>query len=388
MTAPRGPSAEPTDDEGLPKLALALYASAVEGADMGRATAAAIQAMGGHSGLLQLLDVRVPGAPIAEVVAAHNHDPVIIADYASHWVHHDPWVPIGLAHLEDVVEVDRLLPFEAFRRTAFYNEIGARLDAAHCLLLPYDFGEGLVGGLGVQRSQRQGPFTASDLRRAAWLQPHLRRALAVRARLGAPGAPAATAPRAALASGPTAPGADAVVEALRQPSAMLDGSGRLVVANLPMRAMLARGDGITLDATGRILLADREADREFAAAVAACVAGPARSGADLAARRPSEAPPLLLSLTPLRGPGGLLQVTAPEPAGPLSPVADRYRRMFRLTKAEAALASLLASGMTPAEAATHRGVSLHTVRVQIRHMLEKTEATSLRALVALLSRSA
>jgi DNA-binding CsgD family transcriptional regulator len=395
-TGPRRNLAAP-DDESLQKLVLALYAAAVEGADMGGATAATIQAIGGHCGLLQLLDVKTPGLPQSEVVAVHNHDPVISSAYASHWVHHDPWVPIGLAHFEAVVEVDRLLPFDAFRRTPFYNEVGNRLDAAHCVLLPYDFGQNLVGGLGVQRSQRQGPFTDADLRRAAWLQPHLRRALAVRARLGAPGSlPLGSQrpgqnphpPRAALAGGPGAQGAEAVVEALRQPSATLDGSGRLVVANPPLRRLLARGDGIMLDASGRIVLADREADRDFAGAVTAGVAGPSRTGADLAARRPSGAPPLLLSLTPLRGPGALLQVTAPEPPASLPPIAQRYRRMFRLTEAEASVAVLLAAGLPPAEVAAKRGVSLHTVRFQIRSMVDKTGVASLRALVALLSRSA
>ena len=68
------------------------------------------------------------------------------------------------------------------------------------------------------------------------------------------------------------------------------------------------------------------------------------------------------------------------PAGP-----SLYRRAFGLTLAEARLADAIARGASPRSYADTAGLSIATIRTQIRALLAKTGAANLRALVVLLA---
>lgn len=76
----------------------------------------------------------------------------------------------------------------------------------------------------------------------------------------------------------------------------------------------------------------------------------------------------------------LIRAQVASPAGP-----GRYQRTFGLTPAEARLADALAHGASPQGYADTAGLSVTTVRTQIRALLAKTGATNLRALVVLLA---
>lgn len=76
----------------------------------------------------------------------------------------------------------------------------------------------------------------------------------------------------------------------------------------------------------------------------------------------------------------LIRAQVASPAGP-----GRYQRAFGLTPAEARLADALAHGAGPQDYADTVGLSIATVRTQIRALLAKTGAASLRALVVLLT---
>jgi DNA-binding CsgD family transcriptional regulator len=69
---------------------------------------------------------------------------------------------------------------------------------------------------------------------------------------------------------------------------------------------------------------------------------------------------------------------------PLPAVSD-LRGAFSLTGAEAAVTLALASGKTGAEVAAERGVSVTTVRSQVRTILEKAGAGSLRELTRMVA---
>ena len=61
--------------------------------------------------------------------------------------------------------------------------------------------------------------------------------------------------------------------------------------------------------------------------------------------------------------------------------------LYQLTPAESGVAALLAEGLSPAKIAERRTVSLDTVRNQIKALLQKTGATRLGGLIALLART-
>jgi DNA-binding CsgD family transcriptional regulator len=65
--------------------------------------------------------------------------------------------------------------------------------------------------------------------------------------------------------------------------------------------------------------------------------------------------------------------------------AQALQQLFALTAAEAGVVLALAAGRSAEDIAAERGVSLPTVRTQIRQILEKTGALHLRDLVRLLA---
>lgn len=69
----------------------------------------------------------------------------------------------------------------------------------------------------------------------------------------------------------------------------------------------------------------------------------------------------------------------------MAPASRLYAQSFGLTPAEVRLAEALAQHMAPRDYADRSGVSVATVRTQIRAILAKTGAVNLRALVVLLS---
>lgn len=70
----------------------------------------------------------------------------------------------------------------------------------------------------------------------------------------------------------------------------------------------------------------------------------------------------------------------------LQPTGTRlYQHAFGLTLAEARLAEALATGLSPQAHADQAGISIATVRTQIRALLAKTGAANLRGLVVLLA---
>ncbi|MGB7301354.1 MAG: helix-turn-helix transcriptional regulator [Burkholderiaceae bacterium] len=62
------------------------------------------------------------------------------------------------------------------------------------------------------------------------------------------------------------------------------------------------------------------------------------------------------------------------------------REAFSLTRAEAAVAAMIAGGNTPAEIASHRNVSVETIRAQLRVLYSKTRTNRQAELVRLVNR--
>jgi DNA-binding CsgD family transcriptional regulator len=63
------------------------------------------------------------------------------------------------------------------------------------------------------------------------------------------------------------------------------------------------------------------------------------------------------------------------------------KALYGLTLAEAEVGAQLAEGFSPAEIAEGRGVSLETVRNQIKALLQKTGENRIGGLIALLART-
>jgi DNA-binding CsgD family transcriptional regulator len=174
---------------------------------------------------------------------------------------------------------------------------------------------------------------------------------------------------------------EAALDQLPSAIFVVDAMGRPLLMNRQAQALLARQDVLALT---RIGLRPRHGGREQALRGAIAEACQGRGGA-LSLPRPG-GPALRLLVSPLEARGeihALLIVDDPAATDPAQ--EENLRGYYGLSAAEAETAVALARGMTPQDVAASRGVSLNTIRTQIRHALRKTEGRGIPELVALVA---
>jgi DNA-binding CsgD family transcriptional regulator len=358
------------------RLALDLYAAVLDDQPMEAPLATIAQAVGAHSLLLHVADLAEGerGIQGSSVKTALNMDPAIMAEYGELWVHHSPWLPQVMAHPDQLVELDRLVPPADYARSLLWNELSPRLEAFHCIAVNFRLPGAPGATLGFHRTRSMGGFSGAAVALAGRLLPHLRRALESRLRHRRAGLER-------VAVGGALHGAPL-------PMAVLDGAGRLTMANAALERLAAMRDGVELGPAGPVL-ADRAAQERLATAIAACLrpgSAPAPMLTEFGARLPSGGLPMLVSLLPLQPEGVLIQLLRPgtQPRDPRPLLMEIYG----LTTAEARLCSALLAGQAPAEVAEAHGVALTTIRSQVRAVLEKTGSRRMPDLLAMLGRLA
>ena len=302
--------------------------------------------------------------------------------YAGHYHAHDPWAPTiwqkpsGIA-----VRGSDLIDDAALERSAYYNEFGKQLGTFHVAgaMLPLGRSAGqTVGLVSVLRPRGGCGFDSDEIGRLNRLLPHIRRALQLRAQVSD------------VAVAVEAASAHAVLEAFGTVAAVLDGHGRVLLANAMADQLDGGGVGLSLrrPADGTIgVRVPAETKRLHAAVADAAQGGP--GGA------------LLLHLLP----GAVLAMVSPLPASLRERIGQERRRallllrplydeggdlklrrrlaMFRLTPAETEVAAALCGGATPQEIARARQVRVSTVRTLLQRAQDKLDAANLRDLVRL-----
>lgn len=231
----------------------------------------------------------------------------------------------------------------------------------------------LDGGLlllSFQRAFDAGAFGRADTARVDAIATDLHRIHRVRALLGAQTERAARLE--AMLAGERA-------------RVLLVGAGlRLLEASPEARALLDRRDGLTLR-EGRVLPLDARATDRLRRAVTATVRRERDAPATLHCPRPAGASPWRLLVLPAPDEPACLVLMR----GDDQP-ADRVRlwltQRHGATPTEVVVAEALLTGATPDEIAAKRRVSLHTIRTQIRGLIEKTGARGNTALLLQLAR--
>ena len=174
----------------------------------------------------------------------------------------------------------------------------------------------------------------------------------------------------------------AVLDRIRRGVFLVDGQGRLLIANLAARHILDANDGIALR-EGVLQLADEESGRELARLIADVVAWQGRdsfgAGGEMTISRPSGKPTYFGYVTALTeaDPASTLgddvaMLLVADPAADQSATADLLRRRCGLTTAETQLARLIAEGLSLEEISRDRGVTLNTTRSHLKHVFSKT----------------
>ena len=174
---------------------------------------------------------------------------------------------------------------------------------------------------------------------------------------------------------------------------LTDAAACPVFLNARAARIVAEGDGLDV-ATAQVVTATTIATQRLRAAVADVAAGAAITSRQLRIERPSQRPPLLLTILPLAQLGAVLPgVGVPSVAifitemdTPLAIDSAAVREIFHLTARECDVAARIAGGLDLDEIAAELAIGRGTVRSHLTQIYEKTGTHSQAALVALLAR--
>lgn len=272
---------------------------------------------------------------------------------------------------------EEIVPEKVFLASEFYNDF-ARIDGRRYMIGGI-LGVDSVLPIALFRPSDHRRFDAEDSRLLNILLPHFQRALEMRARLGGER-------RLAQAS-------EAALETLEAGIAIIDSEMRVHFLNGAARQFLNAADAplatICSGPQGRgtylTALSRREMEQLRRLVNIAAHGGPgggmraSGDGADACALMVS---PLPQSLAPAPGNSAVAEGMALIFLQPLraaaAPPAEFLRDIFELSMAEAEVAAALSGGTNAEEVALQRGVSLATVRSQVRSILAKSESGNLR----------
>jgi DNA-binding CsgD family transcriptional regulator len=307
------------------------------------------------------------------IMLESGHDPAAVALWQLR-ANEDPNLAAGAAHPGELVWSDLVMERRAYEMNPFVNEV-MRPGGLWHVLGQVSSAPDAIFGAGVHRPRRR-PFTAADAARIGPVLRHLHRAMQVHYRLAA-----AAEEKRTLAD---------LIDHLRAGVMLLDDRATVVLANRAARALAAANDGVAL--AGGLLAATPAATKALRLAIARVAAGTA--GATMLLPRPSGREPYRVLIVPL-GPNGmsarangrrvaaLALLTDPDP--PLSVAPESLRNYFDLTAAEARVTAELLAGRTTKDIADDLDITCETVRVHVRHILQKSATSSRAELIAKLA---
>lgn len=211
----------------------------------------------------------------------------------------------------------------------------------------------------LARMKSLGNYTPAEVAALDALRPHLARAGLIAARLGLDRARSMV----------------SALEQLGLAAAVVDWAARVVASN----ALLEELPKVLIPtAFGGLAIHDRVANEGFRAVLARPVSSAKGGAASIPVGGNGEAPPMMVHLLPICGDardiftGGQCLMVAIKIQRKGPPQPELLNGLFDLTPAEARLVCELAIGGTLPEIAARIGLSVHTVRVQLRAVAAKT----------------
>lgn len=292
-------------------------------------------------------------------------------EYSEHYWRFDPRWSRGAEIFDRPIPDHELVTADEMRSNAVFNEFLPRYGVKWCQHANFMLSDDLQATLGLLRPDKSGRYSKSEQEHFAQLIPHLKRALQIYGLVGR-----------------TANRADAMEIIANQTDVgvvLLASNGRPVFTNHAAEKIATPRDGfiVNADGVGASLDEDNATLRRL---VREALRGGDAAGADpsgvLRLRRPSgkrdlvalvsALPPRRLELDFTKARAAII-VQDPENT-PRVP-ADILTRLYSLTPAEARLASGLLRDQPLSELAARNGVSLNTVKTQLRHIFQKTNTS-------------
>ena len=266
----------------------------------------------------------------------------------------------------------------AMRRSEYYQDFMLRYGMASALCNRVAGDGDMDAYLSLQRRPGQPHYTDAELAAFGQFIPHVQRAVRMRMYMQR------LAERAGLAS--------VVLDHLHVPLLVLDAQGRVQLANAPAEALLRRQPLLAV-VQGCLHPQGLRAGQFAQLLQSACgTRGPAIAGGATLANAQGRPvlqllalplPARLQAFNPWARPLALLVLHEPQQLPSLQ--QHLLEQLYGLTPAEARLALVLCQGQAPAQAAERLGISIGTVRSQLKAIFAKTGTGRQADLVRLLS---
>lgn len=303
-------------------------------------------------------------------------------DYLENYLETDVRVPrVNRAPRCSVLDDRQLISPDELRSSAFHHEFLPRYDLGYLAHVNLARSPRFTTIVTCAQASGRGEMSLGQIRTLEAYVPHFEQSCDLFLRLRELGG-YATLMAAAFDSLPSA-------------GMVLDAGGGVIFLNALAREILADRDGLLIR-DGRLDAADPKAARVLRAAVArACAPAPGGAvddGPVSIIGRPSGRPSYRLEARPLPLSSGFRQELASamvfvlihDPVREAQTAERRLRRYYGLTPAETALALAVAGGAALRDYADERGVTVGTVRFQMKQVLAKTECRRQTDLVRLI----
>ncbi|MBI2770816.1 MAG: helix-turn-helix transcriptional regulator [Burkholderiales bacterium] len=302
------------------------------------------------------------GSDAGNVASVTGLDATALSQYVSHYSARNVWLPNAAKLPEGSVTVSSsLYPERQLKRTEFYDGWLQGLDVFHGVGSAIVKRETRDVKLSFLRSERAGPYTAGELRMVRDLLPHMRNAVTLHRRLHHLQALSA----AALAALDMLP----VGVILLTPGGTLMHANRVAHHLAATTRALQFGGGKVLAATaaltGRLgLLIDSAVSTGLGQG---CLPGGSlRLTGPLGDELQVLVTPLPVAVSASWGAPAPAAIFCSNPRAPVPALTQALRAFYCMTPAEAELTQALVNGQTLKEFADARGVSINTVRTQLK----------------------
>lgn len=319
---------------------------------------------------------------IPEFVSMPGFSPEAMALYGAYYVNVDPYAAMNRTTPNGQIFLSQeVIAPSKFRESEIYVDLCSKtFGGFHIVAAGVELGGGRAARISLHRPYDAQPFDRPEARLFSIILPHVTQALRLRRKLA----------EERRATGAYAAAVDAMVTGV----VVLDRTGRILFANAAAESLAAAGH-IQLGRKGeQVRLPVHEDLRRLRRLVQAVANGlPGGSlmasscgGAAQVAMTVSPLPKVMASrvAADLGTVDNLVLVVARDIRTAIALDPKVLGELFGLTAVEAEIATCLARGMSVEAIADARGRSLPTLRSQVRQILQKTGAQSLRHLIGML----
>jgi DNA-binding CsgD family transcriptional regulator len=257
-------------------------------------------------------------------------------------------------------------------RTEYFNDFLRPVGILHAIgMVPFRTGS-VFALLSLMRRIGAPSFSDADFAFLARFMPHLQRAISIHRRLE-------TVDLARVA-------ASDALDRLSFGVVIVDAEGKVLFHNEQTRELLARADGLLLLRGGLSAVNPTEAATLRRLVAQACATAMGRglfAGGAVEITRRSGRRPFTVLVAPFRARALALATDRPaavvfigDPERRFEGIGDLLQRLHRLTRAEAAVATLLLEGRRTEDLAELLGITLLTARTHVKRVLAKVGVRS------------